>query len=65
MEIINILNNTNPLTVNSITRLEVIDENGRTYVNNSIQDLHLSIQDNDKTLKIFLKNNYSRCRFPI
>lgn len=41
---------------NKLTRVEVIDENWRAYVNNSCYDVKLSYQDNDRTLKIFLKN---------
>ena len=38
-----------------ITRVEVIDENGRSYVNwKEDNDITLSYQDNEKTLKIFV-----------
>jgi len=40
-----------------ITRVEIIDENGRVYVNNSCTHVELSHQDDGRTLKIFLKNN--------
>ena len=34
-------------------RLEVIDHNGRSYVNNNCSNIEMSVQDNGKTLKIF------------
>ena len=37
-----------------LTRLEVIDESGRVYVNNNCK-MELSYQDEGRTLKIFLK----------
>jgi hypothetical protein len=41
---------------NSITRLEVIEyNNGRAYVNMNVKDLEFSLQDDGKTLKIFVK----------
>ena len=42
-----------------ITRVEVIDEEGRSYVNwkpNNRTELH--IQDNGRTLKIFVSQRY-------
>jgi len=40
----------------NITRVEVIDEKGRSYVNwNSKNKVIESIQDNGRTLKIFIK----------
>lgn len=39
----------------TITRLEIIDENGRSYVKYNISDMEFSLQDDAKTLKIFLK----------
>lgn len=39
----------------SITRVEVIDPAiGRAYVNHNVKSTELSIQDNGRTLKIFL-----------
>jgi hypothetical protein len=42
-----------------VTRFEVIDENGRVYVKNSLYNCHLelSYQDDGKTLKVFIKSN--------
>lgn len=37
------------------TRVEVIDEHGRSYTNFSvINKVEMSMQDNDRTLKIFI-----------
>jgi len=41
----------------NITRLEVIDENGRSYTKHKIEKLELMFQDDDKTLKIFIAPN--------
>lgn len=40
---------------NKITRFEMIEENGRSIVKYNCE-IELSLQDNGKTLKIFLKN---------
>jgi hypothetical protein len=37
----------------NLTRLEVIDNNGRAYVNMAIDKLEFSYQDEGRTLKIF------------
>lgn len=42
--------------VNKVTRLEVIDKNGRSYVNMNIDSLQLSFQDSSRTLKIFIND---------
>lgn len=40
------------------TRVEVIDENGRSYVNwNENNKVEISMQDDDRTMKIFIKND--------
>ncbi len=36
-------------------RVEVIDENGRSYVKYGVTDVELSYQDGGTTLKIFLE----------
>ena len=38
-----------------VSRLEVIDENGRSYVKYGVEDIELSFQDDNTTLKLFLK----------
>ena len=44
--------------VPGISRLEVIDDKGRSYVNLDIKNLDISIQDNGRTMKIFTYRNY-------
>jgi len=44
----------------TITRLEVIDENGRSYVKYNIADMEFSLQDDARTLKIFLKIKFPK-----
>lgn len=43
-----------PLKFNSINRVEVIDDNGRSYVNTNVITIKSSIQDRQQTLKIFI-----------
>ena len=40
----------------SVTRVEVIDDNGRAYTVHNIESVVLSLQDDQRTLKIFIKN---------
>lgn len=40
--------------IDKITRFEVIDETGRAYIRNNI-NVSFSLQDDSKTLKIFIK----------
>lgn len=43
------------MNLEKVTRVEVIDEKGRTYVNwNSNNKIKLLLQDNDRTLKVFI-----------
>jgi len=37
-----------------VTRVEVIDADGRSYVKYGVTAVELSLQDDDRTLKIFL-----------
>lgn len=39
-----------------ITRVEVIDSTGRAYAKWDVKDVQLSIQDDGRTMKIFLKD---------
>jgi hypothetical protein len=42
-------------STNKVTRVEVIDENGRSYVNwNENNKVELSYQDDGRTLKVFI-----------
>jgi hypothetical protein len=43
------------LNLSEVTRVEVIDSSGRAYVALDIEEVELSLQDDDKTLKIFIK----------
>lgn len=45
--------------LNAVTRVEVIDEYGRSYVHYNASVVQYSIQDDGKTLKIFVKGNKS------
>jgi len=38
-----------------VDRVEVIDAQGRSYVNMDVKECALMLQDNNKTLKLFLK----------
>ena len=40
----------------NITRVEIIDSNGRSYVQWNAKDVQIALQDNNKTLKVFLEN---------
>lgn len=44
----------NLLVPQEITRLEVIDEKGRSYVNMDVQTIATSVQDDGRTLKLFV-----------
>jgi hypothetical protein len=44
-------------TTDKVTRVEVIDEEGRSYVNwDENNKVELSFQDDGKTLKVFISN---------
>lgn len=43
-----------------ITRLEVIDQSGRSYTNNKSQGVDLSVQDQGRTLKLFTQGDQDR-----
>ncbi len=38
-----------------VTRVEVIDNDGRRYVKYNVSDVQLLLQDNERTLKLFVK----------
>jgi hypothetical protein len=42
--------------VDQITRFEVIDSDGRVYVNMNVDKIILMKQDGGKTLKVFVEN---------
>lgn len=39
----------------TITRVEVIDNDGRRYTKYNVTEVELSLQDNQRTLKLFVK----------
>ena len=39
-----------------VTRVEVISENGRDYVNAQCSNVRIATQDDGRTIKIFLQN---------
>lgn len=41
------------LGTSRVTRVEVIDENGRSYSNHNAKEVYVSLQDDGRTLKIF------------
>lgn len=40
-----------------VTRVEVIDSSGRVYTQYDAKDVSISVQDDERTLKVFLKND--------
>ena len=45
-----------------VTRVEVIDEKGRSYVNKGIDKVELSIQDEFRTLKVFISKDKTKSK---
>jgi hypothetical protein len=43
------------MDLSKVNRVEVIDEKGRSYTKYEVKETDLVLQDDDKTLKIFLK----------
>lgn len=43
------------LDVSLVDRVEVIDANGRSYVNLDVEEVELQLQDGNRTLKVFIK----------
>ena len=49
--------NADVIEAEKVTRVEVIDENGRSYVNwNKDNKVLVQLQDDGRTLKIFISN---------
>ena len=45
------------INTEEVTRVEVIDDTGRAYVNWNVDNIvSVQLQDNDKTLKVFISN---------
>ena len=38
----------------NVNRLEIIDDNGRVYINYDVSNVQVSLQDDGQTLKVFL-----------
>ena len=52
----------NNITTLFVNRVEVIDENGRSYVNwKSTNKVKLQLQDDGQTLKIFISKRDDNC----
>ena len=47
--------NSQVINTEKVTRVEVIDSNGRIYTNYNCKDVEIQLQDDNRTLKIFLK----------
>lgn len=43
-----------------VTRVEVIDQTGRAYVNMNAGEVEIMLQDDDRTLKVFTKGGKER-----
>ena len=44
-----------PINFETVTRVEVIDSCGRAYVQHNVHGITLSIQDDQRTLKLFIE----------
>ena len=51
------------MNLDKTTRVEVIDENGRSYVKYLTEDQEVvySLQDDDRTLKVFIQKKRTEC----
>ncbi len=45
--------------IENVTRVEVIDEHGRSYTHHNADVVEYSLQDDGKTLKIFIRDKKS------
>lgn len=48
----------------TVTRVELIDGSGRVYVNMNVVELLLSLQDDERTLKIFVEDSKDENKTP-
>ena len=48
------------LDTSKVSRVEVIDENGRSYTKYGVYDIEFQLQDDNRTLKLFLKVDRER-----
>ena len=47
--------NSTVINTEKVTRVEVIDSDGRAYTNYDCKEVEIQLQDGERTLKIFLK----------
>ena len=47
----------NQIDTTKVTRVEVIDDDGRSYTKWNVFDVQIMLQDDNRTLKVFLKEN--------
>ena len=45
----------NTMNLSNVTRVEIIDSTGRAYSKWNIKDVQLDLQDDERTLKVFIK----------
>ncbi len=50
--------NVKQMDLKKVTRVEVIDENGRAYTNWNVKEVIASLQDNERTLKLFISEKH-------
>ena len=41
-----------------VNRVEVVDDQGRAYVNHGVSEVCYSLQDDGKTLKVFIRSHH-------
>lgn len=44
-----------PEELKTVTRVEIIDKTGRAYVNLDCKRVEVSMQDDNRTMKVFIK----------
>ena len=49
--------NPQPIDLPTVTRLEIIDSNGRVYGKFDLNGLQISLQDDQRTLKLFIESS--------
>ena len=59
MKKVNVLRVDGPYAMDLVTRVEIIDHSpnglGRAWVKHNLSEVELSVQDNGRTLKVFVK----------
>ncbi len=49
-----------PAFTGKVTRFEVIDKDGRSYVTYDVSSIRFSLQDDGRTIKVFIENDSSK-----